>query len=162
MATEVTMKPLLTLLLALAPLASLEAQTVNGCSLALAENRLTSSSVTVTFPNGNLSYDPDCFIVKPGVEITFSGSFMSHPLRGGTVAGGIPTPDPASPIPATSSGSTVTFNLNQPGTFGYYCDFHGGGFSMFGAVIVAVFADGFDGGGNYCEWSTVGGVPPCA
>jgi plastocyanin len=159
----VAMKPrLVAILLAIVSIAPIEAQTVNECSFDIAEDLLSQATVTVTFPNGDFSYSPRCFLVRAGTEITFAGTFSSHPLVGGTVdEEGNQTPDPTSPIPATGAGSTATLTLNQTGFFGFYCNFHGGAFAMHGAVISVLFADRFE-TGSTCEWSdTVAGQVPC-
>ena len=142
------------LLVVSAPGASLRAQTVNGCSLATAESRLHDTAVTINFPNGNFTYVPDCIVIHSGTQLTFSGSFLSHPLRGGT----FPTVDPGSPIPSVSSGSTSTFSLDEPGIYGYFCDNHGS--TMDGAIIVALFADGFE-TEDPCEWTVAVPSPGC-
>lgn len=97
----------------------------NGCDAAAVTDLRGQSGVTVQFGVAGLSYDPACFTVSPGAPVTFSGAFAAHPLVGGRVAGGARMPDPSSPFGGpTSSGTSKTFTLAEPGTFPFYCDFH--------------------------------------
>ena len=110
-------------------------RTINGCSQSTAFDFTTQSSVTIT--TSGLSYVPACIRVSVGTIITVNAvpSFGIHPLRAGTVAGLVATPDPTSPIPSTDAGTSVSFLMPTPGAYGYYCNNH---FSagMFGAVFV--------------------------
>ena len=67
--------------------------------------------------------------------MTFSMAFTMHPLVGGEIVSGTPTPDPSSPITETSTGTTVTFTLTTAGQYGFYCGSHGV-FGMKGALFV--------------------------
>jgi plastocyanin len=104
---------------------------VNGCDPATAEDHTADSSVTIMFPVGGLKYSPACIKIAKGSSVTFSGSFMNHPLSGGTSG----TPDASSPITHTMTGTSADFTFSEAGTFPYYCDFH---FSsgMEGAIFV--------------------------
>ena len=109
-------------------------QSVNDCTLASAVDRRDPGAdriVTFTFT----AYTPPCIRIAAGQSITFSGSFVNHPLVGGTVTS-VKTPDPSSPIPSTSSGSMLVVPFPSAGTFPFYCDVHALGFGMFGAVFV--------------------------
>ena len=97
------------------------------------------------------SYTPPCTKIEAGQTVTFSGSFTSHPLRGGVVVAGVPQPQPGNPIPNVDSGSIFDVTFPEPGAWGYYCDAHFG--FMYGAVFVAIFADGFE-SGDLSEWSS--------
>lgn len=105
-----------------------------GCTFATAADHTGQATVTVSF-GGTLgfTYSPKCIIVSPGTDVTFSGSFGTHPLRAYTDAANT---DPGNPIQATSSGSTATFTFSTAGSFGYYCSQHVG-LGMCGAVYVA-------------------------
>lgn len=105
---------------------------VNGCTYATAQN-FTATTLTVTFPG--YAYAPKCARIRAGQAATFSGSFASHPLRAGSVVGGVATPDANSPIVSKSSGSTVTYTFPSAGAFPYYCNYHHGA-GMFGAIYV--------------------------
>jgi plastocyanin len=81
-----------------------------------------STTVTITFPMGtSLVYTPACIKVKKGTMVTFNGDFTLHPLGGGNSP---PTVDTTSPITATSTGMTATFNIANAGSFGFFCEFH--------------------------------------
>ena len=113
--------------------------TVNGCDATHATDLRGETDVTVQFGVGVdiFDYAPECIIVTPGTRVTFSGSFQTHPLVGGQIVGAAAEPDPTSPFGRTDSGSMRTFELDAPGTYGYYCDAHGVALHMWGAVIVA-------------------------
>jgi plastocyanin len=109
---------------------------VNGCTSATAIDKTAATTVTINFgADGGISYEPACVRIKTGTSVTFSGDFMVHPLQGGTATGSRLTPDPASPIPATSTGMTATAMFPNAGTFPYYCTMHGS-FGMAGAIFV--------------------------
>ncbi len=103
--------------------------------------------VTINFGNTfGLTYSPACVQIDPGTQITFSGLFASHSLRGGSVVGGVEIEDFTSPIPSQDTGMTRTFPITRQGMFGYYCLAHGASDNMYGAVIVGhelLFVDGF-------------------
>ena len=141
--------------------APLAAQIVNGCSLSTAapwyDVDAASREITFVFP----AYSPPCVAVRLGQSVTFSGAFAGHPLAPGTVAGMTVTPDPESAIVATGSGSTASFEFLIPGVDPFYCEAHFTS-GMFGAVFVAIFADGFE-DASFCDWSAVapaGACPP--
>jgi len=95
---------------------------LNGCDQATADDLTGMASTTVQF--AGLAYSPPCIRVKVGTSVTFEGNFALHPLQGGTVVGGVPTPDPTSPITLTNSGMSATFKLNNAGDVPYYCTAH--------------------------------------
>lgn len=104
---------------------------VNGCTLAAATDMTGQSMVSISF--GAFFYTPKCVKVSPGTAVTWSGSFMSHPLQGGVVLNNVPFPDD-SKIPLTNSGTTKTITFNSPSFYPYYCQFHVN--SMQGVVFV--------------------------
>jgi plastocyanin len=68
--------------------------------------------------------------VKVGATVTFSGSFVQHPLQ---AAGG----DSPNPIPYTAAnppGGKLVVAMPTAGTFGFECEFHPK--QMFGAIRV--------------------------
>jgi plastocyanin len=88
-------------------------------------------------------YTPKCFVVKAGTSVTFTGSdFLGHPLAGGVIdtsgINNIAFPDQTSPfMPVTSTGTTKTFVLSDPGGYGFYCTNHyDTDPGMFGAAFV--------------------------
>lgn len=108
---------------------------VNGCELATATD-MGAGPVTITFPNGNLTYSTKCVKVMVGAEITFNGSFAGHPLQGGEVINSTEVPGSSGPfVPVSNSGTTKTFTMTTEGTYPYYCIPHGV-LGMNGAVFV--------------------------
>ena len=67
------------------------------------------------------SYEPKCLAIDAGGSVTFSGSFVAHPLypsaRRGTRAN--------SPIRGVSSGDSTVVVFPSPGFFAYFCGAHG-------------------------------------
>jgi plastocyanin len=123
---------------------------VNGCGLgssAVPVDLRGRPSVTVAFGGVfGFAYSPACIRIVAGTAVTFSGNFAPHPLRAGTADGGIPIPDPTSPIQSTDTGTTATFNFPSSGEFGYYCNAHWPD-AMYGGILVEpdlIFGDGFE------------------
>jgi len=106
----------------------------NGCDEAKAVDETGKAAVTIMKDAAAFKYNPPCVKIKKGTDVTFMMNFTMHPLVGGTIVGGVPTPDAASPIPATNSGMSVTAKLADEGTFGFYCSVHAPG--MAGALFV--------------------------
>ncbi len=104
---------------------------LNGCTLAMATDMTNQAMVNISF--GGFFYTPKCVKVSPGTQVTWSGSFMNHPLQGGAVVNNVGFPD-NSAIPPTSTGSTKTITFGAAGVFPYYCLFHVN--SMQGVVFV--------------------------
>ncbi len=113
--------------------------TVNRCNRAWAEEHRGEDSVFVRFDPVFGDFSPECVSVSSGTEVTFrivrkwagAVDFSVVPLIGGETG----VVDPSSPFnPPTTTGSTVTFSMAQPGFFPY----HGGTSSeaAIGAVIV--------------------------
>ena len=108
---------------------------VNGCDITTAAD-YTSTPLTVTFANGNLTYAPQCAKVAVGATVTFNGSFSSHPLMGGRVVASSPAQASSGPfVPVTDSGSSKSVTMSAEGTFPYYCVPHGA-VGMHGAIFV--------------------------
>ncbi|HRG16596.1 MAG TPA: hypothetical protein PLB00_11400 [Pseudomonadota bacterium] len=143
---------LMSICLGLSCAGAVRAQTVNGCSRASATNLSGQSTLTITFANGNFTYSPKCVKVDLGTQVTFSGTFVNHPLLGGTVTGGVATPASSGPfVPETNSGNSKAFTMTSDGDFPYYCTFHGAGLSMNGVVYAGpdplpddIFDNGFE------------------
>jgi len=106
---------------------------INGCDEATAEDHVADATTAVTV--AGLKYTPACIKIKAGASVKFTSTFSIHPLLGGTVEGGVETPDSTSPISATSTGDEVTFTFAEAGTFPYYCDEHSAS-GMAGVVFV--------------------------
>ena len=103
---------------------------VNGCTSY--EDHLADAKVTISVGANGFSYSPACIRVKKGTDVNFVGAFSSHPTVGGTVSPS--TPDSASPIKYTNSGTSVTFTMDLAGTYPFYCEYHAP--DMAGAVLV--------------------------
>lgn len=108
-------------------------ESVNGCDPRTAINLLGQPKVEIQ--SIALSYDPPCIRVSAGTTVFFFSSFNQHPLAGGVVADGMIYPDAGSPIEPTSFGTEASFVLPEPGTYGYYCEFHALS-GMNGAILV--------------------------
>lgn len=106
---------------------------INGCVQATAFDLTGMDPAIVQFVG--LSYDPACIRVKVGSKVRFDGSFGLHPLQGGEVKNGVPTPDATSPITLTNMGMTATFTMTTAGTYPYYCTSHAAS-GMKGAIFV--------------------------
>jgi len=105
---------------------------MNRCDPSTATDKTGLSSVTVTF--ANFSYSPACMKVSPGTQVTFSGSFVPHPLMPGVDCQADASGD--SPVSSTASGTSAQFRFDDPGSYGYFCANHCGTFDMEGAVYV--------------------------
>lgn len=90
------------------------------------------SGLVISFPTGAepQQYTNHCATVKAGTTITFTGSFMNHPLE----AAGGDTPNPIPTAETNQPDDQVVVLLPDAGTFGYQCEFHPE--MMFGAVRV--------------------------
>jgi plastocyanin len=118
---------------------------VNGCTEANATDMSGQSAVTINF-GGNagsptFGYAPPCIKLgngTGGVQVTFAGDFVSHPLTPGTDC----TADSSgsNPITATNSGTSKTFTLAPAGAIPYivpyFCAFHCRTSGMKGAIFV--------------------------
>jgi plastocyanin len=109
------------------------AMLINGCDMAMAQDETGKAAVTIQKGAG-FDYDPKCVVVSAGTDVTWDLNLANHPLVGGEVVAGTPTPDANSPIKPANSGMSVTYKLMDAGTYGYYCSNHAPG--MAGAVFV--------------------------
>jgi plastocyanin len=103
------------------------------CVLADAVDMTNDGDVTIS--SQGIVYTPKCVRVAAGSSVTFLSDFNMHPLRGGAVVDEVGTVDPQSPITPQDSGSTVTFVLDEPGEYPYFCSFHAS-IGMFGTIWV--------------------------
>lgn len=100
---------------------------VNGCTLADAEDETGSAAVDLEW---TLTHQR-CVRVAAGTTVTWTGSFTSHPLKGGES----PDIDDASPITAADqTGAAASVTFDTAGDFPYFCNFHFG--SMQGVIYV--------------------------
>jgi plastocyanin len=109
----------------------------NGCT-SFTDATAPGASRVINF-GGNLgnAYDPKCLAIAANQQVTFNGSFTTHPLRPGLApsqSGGTPG-SPNNPIQSTSSGSSAPFAFVNAGTYPYYCSAHES-LGMFGAIQV--------------------------
>lgn len=158
----------LALLAAGAPLAAAEGARppVNGCTVESATDWLYVGPTPRHVDFACCAYAPPCVKIRPLRTVRWLGDFSFHPLRPGLVVGGATQSQPGNPIPALDSGtSSGQITFPDPGTWGFYCNFHWSVSAMYGAVIVAVFADNFE-TGDTSAWSatiiTPVGQPPAA
>lgn len=91
---------------------------INGCDPATAED-LTGEDVDIAFDA--FYYEPPCVTATLGKQIRISGDFTTYPIQGGTVVGGVATPDPASPIYSQPSDPFIVPFFQAAGTYPYYC-----------------------------------------
>lgn len=112
--------------------ADVEAGPTNGCVL-FDDHTTQNDPRLITFPGPNLTpvYSISCMKIAKGQSVTWTAdklvTFGNHPLQSEN--------EPGTPIVNTSTGTTVTFQFNQTGTFGFHCLFHGFS-SMRGAIFV--------------------------
>ncbi len=96
---------------------SVKAITPCGQSISSISNNFSTlanqANITVDF-----AFNPETVNLGVGGTITFTGSFSSHPIRGGT---------PASPnnFINVNSGNSYTHTFSQPGVFNVHCTLHG-------------------------------------
>jgi plastocyanin len=57
-------------------------------------------------------------------------------MGGGFLTPGTLSPDPTSPIPVTSTGTTIDVTFTAPGDYGYYCQTPDTNALYLGAVFV--------------------------
>jgi len=93
--------------------------TVNGCTLARADDRSGQATVNITWVNPT----DDCLLVDAGTTVNWnvSPSFTTHPLAGGET----PTDDAGSLISSSDqSGLTASVTFAGIGDFPYFCITH--------------------------------------
>ncbi len=105
---------------------------INGCDPATADD-FTGDGVDIVFDS--FYYDPPCVRAKLGDKIRIVGDFTAHPIQGGTVSGGVATPDATSPIFAQASDPFIVPFFQSPGTYPYYCTAHYGS-GMMGVIFL--------------------------
>jgi plastocyanin len=88
----------------------------------------TPYAATVTLKN--FSFTPKVLRVKAGTAVTWKSAEGSHTVT---------ADDGSFRSPTLNAGQTYSFTFAKPGTYRYYCSFHGsaGGHDMAGSVIVA-------------------------
>lgn len=97
-----------------------------------ANDRTDGGAFEITFLRAAnpVQYTNHCVTVKVGASVTFSGSFVQHPLQ----AAGGDTPNPIPYTAAEPAEGKLVVVMPAAGTFGYECEFHPS--SMFGAIRV--------------------------
>ncbi|MDF2697062.1 MAG: hypothetical protein K0S65_5445 [Labilithrix sp.] len=75
-------------------------------------------------------YENRCATVKVGASVTFTGSFLQHPLE----AAGGDTPNPIPYVTEDQPDDKLVVTMPNAGTFGFQCEFHP--LLMFGAIRV--------------------------
>ena len=86
-----------------------------------------AAPATVTLRN--FSFTPKVLRVKAGTAVTWRSAEGSHTVT---------ADDGSFRSPTLNAGQSYSFTFAKPGTFRYYCSFHGsaGGHDMAGSVIV--------------------------
>jgi plastocyanin len=111
-----------------------DAQALNGCDVATAEDHTGEGAVVIV--TDGLSYSPACVRISVGTKVTIDSNFASHPLKAGIAATG--AVQEGSPIVPTDAGTSVEIDFASAslagGAFGFYCQVHAP--SMAGAVFV--------------------------
>lgn len=95
---------------------------INGCLLETAQDMTGQSAINISF--SSFFYSPKCIRVSTGTNVTFQGSFGTHPLLGGYVSGGLNPASSGPFVPVTNSGTSKTVAMSTAGTFPYYCTAH--------------------------------------
>jgi len=90
--------------------------------------RAQDAKVTITAKN--FSFEPAQVTVKPGTTVEWVDSGGKHTIM---------ADDGSFKSPTLTSGEKFEFKFDKPGTYKYYCSFHGskGGHDMSGTVTVA-------------------------
>jgi plastocyanin len=91
--------------------------TIHGCG---DDDYQAAANITFDFTQ----YAPRCATVSAGDTVTWTGTFASHNLQGGSVEGGKGTADASSPIGLVSTGTEATVTFPAAGDFPYYCVQH--------------------------------------
>lgn len=86
---------------------------------------LAASTVTIS----NFQFTPKVVRIKAGSEVTWQVKEGAHTVT---------SDDGAFTSPTMSAGQKFSHTFSKPGTYRYYCSFHGskGGHDMAGTVIV--------------------------
>ena len=83
------------------------------------------------------NYSPKCMRIAAGQMVTFTGSFMIHPIAPGAAPSR--TMDPpgstGNPITMMNMGTTATVTFPAAGTYPYFCSTHES-LGMFGVIQV--------------------------
>ena len=92
-----------------------------------ANNSGTATGKTVTI--GNFKFTPKNVTIKAGSEVTWVNKEGTHTVT---------ADDGSFQSPNLSAGKNYTHTFTRPGTYRYYCSFHGGagGADMSGVVTV--------------------------
>ena len=91
--------------------------------LLLSSSTVFANSYTIFFAGS--AYSPDSLQVNVGDLITWSGSFLSHPLESTSVPAG-------ATAFSSSTGTSFSYTITTAGTYRYHCGFHN-----FAGVIIA-------------------------
>jgi plastocyanin len=96
--------------------------TLNNC----ADSAFTTAgaSPTIAFGVSGFTYSPPCLTVSPNTTVTFSGDFVTHPLRAGVAPNTNGTGSPNNPIAAPVSGNSISIHFPTAGNYPYYCGAH--------------------------------------
>jgi plastocyanin len=101
-----------------------------GASTAKSISALTPApgAAGATVSISNFQFGPKVVRIKAGADVTWTVKEGSHTVTADN--GGFESP-------TLSAGKTFTYKFSKPGTYRYYCSFHGskGGHDMAGTII---------------------------
>jgi plastocyanin len=118
--------------------AGIEPQALNGCNAnGYEDHGAEDDERVIQIAAEGLKFTPPCLAIAVGQSVKFEGSLSAHPLSPGN-ANHPDAGSPNSPIRETTSGMSVEFTFDAPGTYPYFCELHGfgDGQGMSGAVFV--------------------------
>lgn len=119
---NITMVGALVVLMVLAELV----QTVESNRSAAATSAAATTPLISFGGSGVLSYMPDTLTAHVGEAVEWRGSLAEHPLISVEAL-----------WPRQASGGSFSYTFAKPGTYHYYCQFHGGPTGgMAGTVVV--------------------------
>jgi len=100
------------------------------CALVGSAPLRAQDAAKVTINVKNFTFDPAQVTVKPGTTVEWTDSGGKHTIV---------ADDGSFKSPTLTAGEKFEFKFDKPGTYRYYCSFHGskGGHDMAGTVTVA-------------------------
>ena len=111
--------------------------TLNGCAPSDYAN--ASGTPTVNFGGQAQSplfgYSPRCLQIAEGESVTFAGNFSVHPISPGTSPSDTKAGAANNPIPATTTGMSLSVTFPASGVYPYFCQQHYAA-GMTGAILV--------------------------
>ncbi|MEY4576488.1 MAG: hypothetical protein RL701_1191, partial [Pseudomonadota bacterium] len=110
----------------------------NGCAAANYSDRSDSSAERIVVMGGSgLVYTPKCMRIAVGQSVSWTGSFLAHPLAPGNPQDS-KSGSASNPIQPTATGQSAEFTFSKAGTYPYYCTLHGLGTGQGMAGVIDV------------------------